>query len=73
MAWEATGAKYLKTGDMTGHLCYKCDYPMVMVKQRVTKKWTKKKIMEWSIRCQCCGREIPTASVRYIATADVYI
>ena len=43
MAWEATGAKYLKTGDETGHLCYKCDYPMVMVKQRVTKKWTKKK------------------------------
>ena len=74
MAWEKTGAKYLKTGEESGHLCSDCDYPMVMIKRRVAHKWNKgKKIMEWSIRCQCCGKEIPTCNVKYTATADVYI
>ena len=76
MAWEKTGVKYLKTGDESGHLCSICDYPMVMVKKWAVSKSVKgkrKATMEWSIRCQCCGKEIPTAQVRYIGAAEVYI
>jgi RNase P subunit RPR2 len=74
MAWEKTGTKYLKTGDESGHLCYQCDYPMIIVKKGVVRKWSKgKKRIEWSIRCQCCGKEIPTCQVRYIGAAEVYV
>jgi len=74
MVWEKTGVKYLKSGDESGHLCFKCDYPMIIIKKRVANKFSKgKKIMEWSIRCQCCGREVPTKMVRYAAVAEVYI
>ena len=71
--WGNTGAKYLKTGDETGHLCYKCDYPMVIVKKGVFRNWSVRRRIQWLIRCQCCGREVSNRYVEYSAWAEVYI
>ena len=68
MAWEKTGAKYLKTGDESGHLCYLCDVPMIMIKTNVNKKGG-----TWYVYCRCCGREIPTALVKYTSYTSAYI
>lgn len=68
MAWEKTGAKYLKTGDESGHLCSECDVPMTIDKTNVNKKGG-----TWYIECRCCGKKLATKEVGYTSHAPVYV
>jgi hypothetical protein len=56
--------KYLKSGDESGHLCSRCDVPMVFEKGYLL-DYNGKKIFkngkaekEWFILCRCCGKKL---------------
>lgn len=67
--YSSNGYMYLKTGDMSGDLCKRCDTPMIIDKS--VKEFEKyislleiKKVrkVKWTLRCQGCGREVDFVS-----------
>jgi len=67
------GYGYVKSGELSGDLCYVCGGFMIMNKTQhkddkfVSDSRTGKKI--WTVRCQDCGREVPFISYNHDASA----